>query len=163
MDLSAANEADWAVLDFLEKRDHDFLMQAAAAGAAEVALGCLAAKQAKAKPVREFAARMVSEHSEANADLRRLAGRRGITIGGGPGGDKQRMIAMLERLHGTQFDREYLKREQEDHGRAVDLYRKEALDGGDEELKRFAANVLPALEEHKKLADDLAGQVGERP
>jgi putative membrane protein len=62
-------------------------------------------------------------------------------------------------MHGPQFDREYMKIQPEDHGRALDLYRKEALDGGDEELKRFAANVLPALEEHKKLADELLARV----
>lgn len=47
-----------------------------------------------------------------------------------------------------------------EHKEAVDLYQKEAKSGKTEELKSFASETLPTLQEHLKMAQDIAQKTG---
>jgi putative membrane protein len=59
-------------------------------------------------------------------------------------------------LHGTAFDRAYIQDMVKDHEADVRLFRTEAQQGKDPELKRLAATTLPTLEEHLSMARNLA-------
>jgi putative membrane protein len=45
-----------------------------------------------------------------------------------------------------------------DHEKAVALFEKQAKRGDAEELKQFASQTLPVLQEHLKMARSLTGQ-----
>jgi putative membrane protein len=62
----------------------------------------------------------------------------------------------LAKLHGPAFDRAYSQQMVKDHEETVRLFRTEAQQGNDPELKRLAATTLPTLEEHLNMARNLA-------
>lgn len=70
------------------------------------------------------------------------------------------LVAKLSSLSGAEFDREYMRQMVKDHSDAVELFQKEASRGKDTDLKGFAAKTLPAIQEHLRMARELAGKTG---
>src|ERR1044071_4978736 len=64
----------------LDPSDRKFVMEAAHGGMMEVALGRTAVDKATNADVKQFAQRMVDDHSKANAELQQLASQKGITL-----------------------------------------------------------------------------------
>ena len=62
------------------KDDQRFVQEAAEGGKAEVALGNLALQRAASDDVKQFAQRMVDDHSKANQELMELASQKNISI-----------------------------------------------------------------------------------
>ena len=60
------------------------------------------------------------------------------------------------------FDRAFAKEAVRDHEKDISKYRKEAKNGKNEEVKQYAAETLPTLEEHLKLARDLSSAQGSK-
>ena len=67
------------------------------------------------------------------------------------------VVSELSRLSGAAFDRAYARQIVTDHQAAVSLFRREADRGGHAELITFAGGKLPALDEHLRMARELAG------
>jgi putative membrane protein len=144
----------------LSRSDMNFATKAAQDGMAEVALGELATRQASNEEVKQFAQRMVDDHSRANNELRELASRKGITLPGEMHAKHKALQDRLGKLSGADFDREYVRAMIKDHDSAVTLFERQSRSGGDPELKAWAEKTLPTLREHQRLARDLAGKVG---
>src|ERR1700759_4825875 len=64
----------------VSKDDAKFAVAAAAGGLAEVELGQLAQQKANDSQVKDFGTMMVADHSKANAELKTLAGSKGIAL-----------------------------------------------------------------------------------
>ena len=64
----------------LSSDDRKFIMEAAHGGMMEVELGKLAVDKASSADVKQFAQRMVDDHSKANDELMQLASQKGVTI-----------------------------------------------------------------------------------
>jgi len=60
--------------------DRAFVMEAGPGGLAEVELGRLAAQKGQSADVKKFGQRMVTDHTKANAELKKLAASKGITL-----------------------------------------------------------------------------------
>src|SRR6476646_6778040 len=63
-----------------QSADHQFVMDAARGGMAEVELGKLASEKAESAQVRQFGERMVTDHGKANDELKSLAQQKNITL-----------------------------------------------------------------------------------
>lgn len=135
--------------------DADFVRRASSAGLTEIAMGKLAADQASSKDVKEFATRMVTDHTRNNEALGKLAGSKGLQIAVAPEPAQQQTIDKLKNLQGGDFDRAYSDAVVKDHKMVTGLYDLEADKGQDTEVRDFARGTLPMLKEHGKLADSL--------
>jgi putative membrane protein len=62
----------------------------------------------------------------------------------------------LSKLSGEQFDRAYMKNMVRDHTKDVAEFRKESKSAKDNDLKNFASQTLPTLEDHLKQAKSIA-------
>jgi putative membrane protein len=144
----------------LSRSDRDFVTKAAQDGMAEVALGELALKQASNNEVKQFAQRMVNDHSKANNELKELASKKGIAFPSEASAKHKAAQDRMAKLSGADFDREYMRAMVKDHDNAVALFEKQSRSGSDPELKAWAEKTLPVLREHQKMARDLAGKVG---
>jgi putative membrane protein len=140
--------------------DHSFVMKAAGAGMIEVELGQLALKQANNAEVKQFAQRMVDDHTKANQELTQYAQSKNITHPAGLDDSQKKMVDKMSKLSGAEFDREYMSLMVKDHEKAVALFEKESTEGKDQELKTWASNTLPTLKEHLQMARDVASKVG---
>ncbi|MCC7049168.1 MAG: DUF4142 domain-containing protein [Alphaproteobacteria bacterium] len=132
--------------------DRHFIDTAAADGMAEVEMAKMAAAKASSPEVRDFANRMVADHSQANDKLMSLAQQLNATPPTGMTAKHQQTLNRANALSGAQFDREYMNHQVRDHVAAVALFRKESTESQNTALRQFAANTLPTLEDHLKQA-----------
>jgi len=141
--------------------DSDFVAQAAKAGAREVELGHLAAKQAMNADVKAFANRMISDHSKTGDELAAIAKKNAIALPPAATLDAEKKAATdkLMSLQGAAFDRAYMDQMVTAHRGAVELFEKESKDGSNAELKAFAAKALPTVRDHLKEATALQMKV----
>jgi len=142
--------------DRMGSADNSFVTKAAAGGMAEVELGKLAASQGSSEKVKQFGQKMVDDHSKANEELKEIAAKKNITLPTGLDAKAQATRDRLTKLSGAQFDHAYMQDMLKDHKADVAEFRKESTSGQDAEVKAFAAKTLPTLEEHLKMAEDVA-------
>jgi putative membrane protein len=140
----------------LSTSDKQFLTKAAQGGEAEVELGQLAQQKSQDPKVKEFAKRMVDDHSKANEKLKSLASSKGVDLPSQPDAKEKAEKERLSKLSGEQFDRAYMKHMLKDHEKDVSEFRKEAQAAKDPDVKQFASSTLPTLEDHLKQAQSIA-------
>ena len=143
----------------MPKADRSFLTKAAQGGVAEVELGKLAQDKAQNPQVKEFAARMVKDHGEANEKLKKIASSKGVDLPSDASKSARSEMDKLAQKSGGDFDREYMKHMVSDHKKDVSEFEKQAKSGKDAELKAFADQTLPTLREHLKMAQSAEAAV----
>ena len=89
-------------------QDRLFVHLAHTGGLAEVAAGRSAEKRASSAAVRDFARRMVQDHTKANEQLVPLAKAANIPLPDAPDPDHRAQQAELDKLSGAAFDRAYM-------------------------------------------------------
>lgn len=137
------------------KGDSDFAKKASACGLAEVNFSELAVRFARDPAVRQFAEKMIADHTRANRELTQLANRKAITLPAGMDDEHQKLYDKLKTLSGAEFDRTYMEAMVKDHEKAVKLFEKQAKDGKDETMKELAGKLTPHLKEHLEKAREI--------
>jgi len=132
----------------LNATDKGFVQKATVGGLAEIQEGQLATEQAKSPDVKAFGQHMVSDHTAAGQKLKSILDGESISAPSAPDATAKKQIAALQKAKGDAFDRQYLKDQLAAHKQTVALFKKEAASGGDPQLKQFASDTLPALEQH---------------
>jgi putative membrane protein len=140
----------------LSAADQSFVKKAGAGGMAEVELGKLATEKASSDDVKKFGQRMVDDHSKANDQLKQLASQKGVNLPSDLEAKDKALKDHLSKLSGEQFDRAYMKNMVRDHTKDVAEFRKESKSAKDNDLKNFASQTLPTLEDHLKQAKSIA-------
>ena len=131
-------------------------MKAAQSDVAEIQGGQTAKEKASSDAVRKFADHMVTDHTRTSGQMKMMAASRSVALPTIPSTKDQQDMKKMSTLSGADFDRAYMASQVRAHRDAVALFQKESKSGKDEELKSFAANTLPALQEHLKMATELA-------
>jgi putative membrane protein len=144
----------------MSSADRKFAMMAAMGGMAEVEMARLALTKASSDAVKQYAQKMIDDHTPANAELMQIASTKGITLPSAPDAKHRAMMAKMERLSGAEFDRQYIMMAgHKDHQKMEKLFRDESMRGRDADLKAFAAKTLPVVQQHLQMARDLHGQM----
>jgi putative membrane protein len=137
----------------LQALDKRFVERAAQGAMAEVAMARLALKRSGSSVVKEHAQRMLDDLSKANADLLKLTEEKGIAWNASMQKKNVRDITALKKLSGTQFDQAYLKRSGVAERKARELlFRNEARNGEDVDLRSYAEKYLPVVREHLSMS-----------
>jgi len=137
----------------LSSADKTFMEKAAQDGLAEVQLGQLAEQKAASPKVKQFAERMVTDHSKANQDLQQVAKQLNVTLPAQPDAEDLATAQKLRTESGAKFDEAYMKDMVSDHRQDIDEFKKEAQSGQDPAVKNFAQKYVPVLEQHLTLAE----------
>ncbi|HEY8536614.1 MAG TPA: DUF4142 domain-containing protein [Vicinamibacterales bacterium] len=149
-------------------RVEQFVQQAASGNLAEIELGQLAATRAQNNEVRQFAQRMVQEHTKALDQLRSAVSEASITVPTELSSEHQQTRERLSELQGDEFDREYIDVMVDEHEKMADMLEarrnsagmqpgaaSEAnaqLGGGLAPVNTWASQALPIVQEHLELA-----------
>jgi len=144
----------------LSAGDTKFVHEAAAGGMAEVSLGKLAADKATNPDVKQFAQRMVDDHSKANDELKTLASQKGITLPADTDATHKATEARLSKLSGAAFDKAYMADMVKDHDKDVAAFKHASTAAADADLKAWAGKTLPTLQEHQTQAKSINTKVG---
>jgi putative membrane protein len=141
------------------QEDQDFATEAAQGGLMEVRLGELAQQQAKAQAVKDFGQRMVQDHGEANDKLMQIAEQKGIELPQDLSEDAQQTVEELQQQSGAEFDEAYMDEMVSDHEDDVAAFEDYVENAQDQDLRAFAEETLPTLQEHLDLAKQTQEQV----
>jgi putative membrane protein len=142
-----------------QMQDHTFMMKAAEGGLAEVQLGQLAQQNGQSQAVKDFGKRMVDDHSKANDQLKQVASQAGVTLPASPSSHDQAEYNKLSKMQGDSFDKAYAKMMVSDHKKDVSEFEREANSGGNADVKAFASQTLPTLQDHLKMAEQMESSV----
>jgi len=138
----------------LSSADRNFATKAAQIGLAEVQTGELAKSKAATDQTKQYGEHMVTDHTKANDELKRIAGDKQMSLPSAPAAKDQATLKRLQGLSGAAFDRAYLDSQIAGHKEAISAFQAEAKSGKDPDLKSFATATLPELQEHLKMATD---------
>ena len=143
----------------LSARDYKFLKEAASGGMTEVQFGELAKTKGTDQSVKTFGERMVTDHQKANDELKQIASSKGATIPSEVSHSERTSIDKLQKATGAEFDKEFARAMVKDHKKDVKDFKDAVDDVKDPELKAFAQKTLGTLQEHLRMAEDMAKTV----
>ncbi|HEX7294773.1 MAG TPA: DUF4142 domain-containing protein [Pyrinomonadaceae bacterium] len=143
-----------------QQDDNTFAMDVAQNNMAEIALAKLAAQKSKNADVKKFAQRLVTDHTKAGQELKKIAATKNITLPTDVKPEQKQTHDRFMSLSGADFDREFMSLMAENHDKSVTSFQGEANNGSDAELKDFATKTLPTLQEHQRMAHDIYDKLG---
>jgi putative membrane protein len=162
---AAAGQSDQSVKSAKSSKsgggiDQSFVKKAAEGGMAEVDLGNVAKQNGSNDAVKQFGDRMVTDHGKANDELKSLAQQKSWTLPTEPKAADKSNKDRLSKMNGAAFDKAYMRDMVMDHQKDVKEFQKCASSCSDPDLKAWAQKTVPTLQDHLKMAQDAAKQVG---
>ena len=140
--------------------DTKFLRAVGKADLAEIELGNLAEQKATNSEVKQFAQRMVHDHTQNREELKQVAAEEHVTLPDMVSPKDKATKAELEKLSGAEFDKAYMNDMLKDHRTDVAEVRHASKTAQNPAVKSFAEKTLPVLESHLKEAEKVAPQAG---
>lgn len=145
----------------LARADIAFLDQAAQNGHAEVESSKLALTRATNAQVKSFAQQMIDDHTKANQELAALASSKGVQVPTEPSLAQRGKMKLLSAAEGASFDQRYAdSMGVTAHQDTIKLFEKASTDAKDPDVKAFAVKMLPTLQHHLQMAQDLKKATG---
>lgn len=156
--VGVAAMATAATLALAQKAPSDdmaFVKKAAIAGMTEVQASKVALEKSTDPNVKSFAQHMIDDHTKAGDALKTAAMQEGLSVPADLDTEHKQVIDKLSGLSGATFDKAYKTQMLDDHKQAVALFTNESRDSAQTAVDKFAADTLPTLQSHLKMAQDL--------
>jgi putative membrane protein len=131
----------------LSDKDKTFMKKAAKGGMMEVAMGQVAEQKAQSDDVKSFGKRMVTDHGNANDELRSIASKKGV------------QLPSKEHTSKWTSDKAYMDTMVKDHEKDLAEFKEEASSGSDPDVKKFADDTAKVIQEHLDLAKEIDGKL----
>jgi putative membrane protein len=140
--------------DFGEKA---FVTKALEGGDAEVQLGQLAQQKSQSTDVKQFAQKMVNDHSQmADKWFKPVATQLGVSEPKGPSKKDKKEIEKLQGLSGDAFDRAYIEMMVKDHKQDLKDFKDESQSAQNPALKQIAERGSNIIAQHLQLIEQIA-------
>ncbi len=140
----------------------NFVDEASAKGIAEIETAKMALDKGTSEDVKQFAQKMIDDHTQANQKLAQLAQQKNLEMSDEATLMDKAKAMILQLRDGENFDEAYANNQVVAHEQTIELYR-DYVEGGDNpDLKQFAQQTLPKLEEHLKQAKELQANHGQQ-
>lgn len=144
----------------LSASDKTFATKAAEGSIAEIKFASLAEQKTDDQQIKNFAHKLTEDHTKALDEIKSIAQKKGITLPDSMNAKDQAEYDRLSKLSGDQFDKAYTRFMERDHHKDIAEFRREAEKGQDPDLKSYAANTVPTLESHLRMAEANARREG---
>ncbi|MEW9854403.1 DUF4142 domain-containing protein [Novosphingobium sp. M1R2S20] len=130
-----------------------YVTNAAISDMYEVQSSQLALEKAQSAEVKQFAQKMINDHTATTDQLKSTVASANLNITPPTSLDSRRqgMLDNLKGLSGAEFDKAYLEQQTAAHEEALNLHRGFAEDGDNEALKKLAAEIAPKIENHLEM------------
>lgn len=139
----------------LATADQTFINAAATSDANEIQQSQLADSKARNPRIKQYAAKMIADHTKTSQQLTTLAQSKGATVTPTP--PDPAIQAKLDADKGAAFDRDYMRDQVNGHMTAVQAFQDEIANGQDPDLKAFAQQGLPIIQQHLTMARQIGG------
>ena len=137
--------------------DQAFLSKAFEGNDAEVQLGQLAQEKSQSNDVKQYAQKMVSDHTQMTDKwLKPVAKQLNVSEPKGPSKKDKKLIEKLQGLSGSQFDTEYIQAMVKDHKADLKEFQQEAQAAQDPSLKQIAQQGSNIISQQLQLIEQIA-------
>jgi putative membrane protein len=140
--------------------DRIFVKNALEGGMAEVQLGQLALQKSTNDEVKQFAQKMVDDHTKMGDQMKTVAQQIGVKIPDGPSKKDKETIAKLQALNGDDFDKAYMKDMVKDHKADLNDFKMEASGGSNPAVKDAASQGSQVISQHLQMAEQINQKTG---
>jgi putative membrane protein len=135
--------------------DKVFVEGALKGGMAEVQLGQLALQKSNNPEVKQFAQRMVDDHTKMGDQMKQIAQQVGVKVPDGPSKKDKQLMAKLQALNGDAFDKAYMKDMVKDHKNDLNDFKSEADNGSNPAVKNAASQGSQIISQHLQMAEQI--------
>lgn len=136
-----------------------FLSKALQDGKAEIRVCQLALQRSSSNDIKQFAQRMIDDHTRTDQEIQELATRKGVTLPADVSAEQKLTYDKLSALSGAGFDKEFMDHNVSDHEGDVKDFKEQADKGTDADVKAFAEKTLQMLQTHLELSKQVAAKV----
>jgi putative membrane protein len=144
----------------MENSDRSFLTSAAEANLAEIDMAKLVGQKSTDPAVKDFANRMITDHTQASQRLATVAETNGVKLPTEESAAERNKKSELQKLSGAQLNEAYLRNELQGHKETISAFENEIEHRQNQETKSYAEQTLPTLQDHIRIAEDVAGKLG---
>jgi putative membrane protein len=145
------------------RQDTKFLEKANQGSVDEIQLAQLALKKSSNDDVKNFAEKMVHDHTMLIDNMKSFANEAGIQPPSQPSAATQALMAKLEALSGEAFDKAYIKAMVQDHSKDLAEFISEAKTTGYPAFKNAVEQGEQVVREHLEMANQIAKKNGVPP
>jgi len=139
-----------------DKASQKFLTNAMEGDYAEIDVGKLAQEKGTTKAIKDFGAKLVTDHTAHLDKAKQVASQIGVKDPGGASVAEKAEYLKLKLLSGATFDRTFAKDMVSDHRGDIEEYQREANKA--DPVGDFAKQSLPTLQDHLQTAQSLTQQ-----
>jgi putative membrane protein len=144
--------------------DQRYMKDIAQSNLAEVATGKLALANSQNQDVKNFAQKMIDDHTQAQQELQTLADGKGVKLPTEPDAKHKALAKMMGGMKGDAFDKRYMKEAGlNDHQKTSKLLKTVEAKAKDPDLKAYAQKTLGPVQQHLAMAQDMSSKQGQRP
>ena len=142
----------------------DFVHRASEGNMFEIETSKLALTKSSVNDVKNFALTMVTDHTGTGDQLKKVLASSGTGLAPADKleDEHQKTLNGLKAVPPASFDGLYIQAQGKAHDDAVSLFTSYAENGDDTELKKFAADTLPALKKHQDMLHSLSTYMSSR-
>jgi putative membrane protein len=136
--------------------DRMFVTKAMQGSMAEVQLGQLTLQKSNNDQVKQFAQRMIDDHTKLNDQMKPVAQQLGVAVPEQVSKKDRNTMAKLQALSGPAYDQAYIKDMVKDHKQDLSEFQAEASSGQDQTVKDAAAQGSKVIAQHLQMAQQMA-------
>lgn len=144
----------------LSMKASSFVKAASEGNQGEIAMAQLAQQKSQNSDIKNLAQTIQNDHQQAQEKLQTIAQTHGLTLDQGLSWSQKRSQAKLEKLSGADFDQQYAKDMLEDHVSDLKKFQKASEQIEETDVKQYAQDTLPKLQQHLEQAKTAAKAVG---
>jgi putative membrane protein len=136
--------------------DRMFVKNALQGGIAEVQLGQLTLQKSNNDQVKQFAQKMIDDHTKLGDQMKPVAQQIGVAVPTEPSKKDKATMAKLQALSGPAYDQAYIKDMVKDHKQDLSEFQAEDSSGQDPAVKDAATQGSQVISQHLQMAQQLA-------
>jgi putative membrane protein len=148
-----------AAKNTVSRSDASLMRDLAQANISEIEAAKLAQSKTKNDQVKQFAQKMIDDHTKANQELEQLAQQKGVKLPTEPDMKHKASMKLLSALDGDKFDKRYMSQGGlSDHRNTHKLLARVQDRATDPDLKSLAAKLMPVVDQHLTMAQEISGE-----
>ena len=140
----------------IDNADAAAMKQLAQANLNEIDAGKAAASKAQSPQVKQFAQKMVDDHTRMLDDLKTLAQQKSVSLPESVSLKDKAQMELMKRASGADFDRKYMDQMVKDHQNDLNDVQELASKAKDPEFKAAVQKASGKISEHLQMAQRIA-------
>jgi putative membrane protein len=136
--------------------DKAFVREALQGGMAEIQLGQLALQKSSNPDVKQFAQKMVDDHTKLGDAMKHVAQQMSVKPPDSISGKDKSTMAKLNALNGDEFDKAYIKDMVKDHKQDEKEFKQEANNSSNPALKDLVSQGGQMIGQHLQMIEQIA-------